>query len=159
MTFDAPLLLWIAPGIGLLGLGLAWWALDFPFMKRYSREQVRANTELGGVDDQGGEDRRQREPGDEQGDAEAHEQLVALTRDGADLLILLLPVAIAWVLVAWRREIRLRAVLVALALTLAPRHVPPREVRLVPADGRLLESVNLRVQEAALTGESEAVSK
>ena len=29
----------------------------------------------------------------------------------------------------------------------------------VPVDGRLLESVNLRVQEAALTGESEAVSK
>ncbi len=29
----------------------------------------------------------------------------------------------------------------------------------VPADGRLLESVNLRVQEAALTGESEAVEK
>ena len=31
-------------------LGLAWWALDFPFMKRYSREQVRANPKLGGVD-------------------------------------------------------------------------------------------------------------
>jgi 1-acyl-sn-glycerol-3-phosphate acyltransferase len=31
-------------------LGLAWWALDFPFMKRYSREQVSANPELGGVD-------------------------------------------------------------------------------------------------------------
>jgi 1-acyl-sn-glycerol-3-phosphate acyltransferase len=31
-------------------LGLAWWALDFPFMKRYSREQVRVNPELGGVD-------------------------------------------------------------------------------------------------------------
>ena len=30
---------------------------------------------------------------------------------------------------------------------------------LVPADGRLLENVNLRVQEAALTGESEPVSK
>ncbi len=30
---------------------------------------------------------------------------------------------------------------------------------LVPADGRLLESVNLRVQEAALTGESEPVDK
>ncbi len=29
----------------------------------------------------------------------------------------------------------------------------------VPVDGRLLESVNLRVQEAALTGESEAVNK
>jgi 1-acyl-sn-glycerol-3-phosphate acyltransferase len=31
-------------------LGLAWWALDFPFMKRYSREQIRANPELGGTD-------------------------------------------------------------------------------------------------------------
>ena len=31
-------------------LGLAWWALDFPFMKRYSREQIRANPELAGVD-------------------------------------------------------------------------------------------------------------
>ena len=31
-------------------LGLAWWALDFPFMKRYSREEVRANPKLGGVD-------------------------------------------------------------------------------------------------------------
>ncbi|MCP4424771.1 MAG: cation-translocating P-type ATPase [Chloroflexi bacterium] len=30
---------------------------------------------------------------------------------------------------------------------------------LIPADGRLVESVNLRVQEAALTGESEAVDK
>ena len=30
---------------------------------------------------------------------------------------------------------------------------------LVPADGRLLEAVNLRVEEAALTGESEAVEK
>ncbi len=30
---------------------------------------------------------------------------------------------------------------------------------LIPADGRLIESVNLRVQEAALTGESEAVDK
>jgi 1-acyl-sn-glycerol-3-phosphate acyltransferase len=31
-------------------LGLAWWALDFPFMKRYSSEQVRANPKLGGTD-------------------------------------------------------------------------------------------------------------
>jgi len=31
-------------------LGLAWWALDFPFMKRFSREQVRANPKLGRVD-------------------------------------------------------------------------------------------------------------
>lgn len=31
-------------------MGLAWWALDFPFMKRYSREEVRTNPKLGGVD-------------------------------------------------------------------------------------------------------------
>ncbi len=31
-------------------LGLVWWALDFPFMKRYSREQLRRNPELAGKD-------------------------------------------------------------------------------------------------------------
>ncbi|TVQ36465.1 MAG: acyltransferase [Wenzhouxiangella sp.] len=31
-------------------LGLAWWALDFPFMKRYSREQVQRRPELAGRD-------------------------------------------------------------------------------------------------------------
>jgi 1-acyl-sn-glycerol-3-phosphate acyltransferase len=31
-------------------LGLAWWALDFPFMKRYSREQIRKNPALRGKD-------------------------------------------------------------------------------------------------------------
>ncbi len=31
-------------------LGLAWWALDFPFMKRYSREQVKRRPELAGRD-------------------------------------------------------------------------------------------------------------
>ncbi len=31
-------------------LGLVWWALDFPFMKRYSREQLRARPELAGED-------------------------------------------------------------------------------------------------------------
>lgn len=31
-------------------LGLAWWALDFPFMKRYSREAVARRPELGGRD-------------------------------------------------------------------------------------------------------------
>lgn len=31
-------------------LGLAWWALDFPFMKRYSREEVAKNPELKGKD-------------------------------------------------------------------------------------------------------------
>lgn len=31
-------------------LGLAWWALDFPFMKRYSRAQIEARPELAGVD-------------------------------------------------------------------------------------------------------------
>lgn len=31
-------------------LGLAWWALDFPFMKRYSREQIARRPELRGAD-------------------------------------------------------------------------------------------------------------
>ncbi len=31
-------------------LGLVWWALDFPFMKRYSREFLRAHPELAGKD-------------------------------------------------------------------------------------------------------------
>lgn len=31
-------------------LGLAWWALDFPFMKRYSREQLQQRPELAGRD-------------------------------------------------------------------------------------------------------------
>lgn len=31
-------------------LGLAWWALDFPFMKRYTRNQIEARPELAGVD-------------------------------------------------------------------------------------------------------------
>jgi len=31
-------------------LGLAWWALDFPFMKRYSREQVKRRPALAGRD-------------------------------------------------------------------------------------------------------------
>jgi 1-acyl-sn-glycerol-3-phosphate acyltransferase len=31
-------------------LGMAWWALDFPFMKRYSREQVERRPELAGRD-------------------------------------------------------------------------------------------------------------
>jgi 1-acyl-sn-glycerol-3-phosphate acyltransferase len=31
-------------------MGLAWWALDFPFMKRYSREQIAARPELAGRD-------------------------------------------------------------------------------------------------------------
>lgn len=31
-------------------LGLAWWALDFPFMKRYSREQIEKNPTLAGKD-------------------------------------------------------------------------------------------------------------
>lgn len=31
-------------------LGMAWWALDFPFMKRYSREQVQRRPELAGRD-------------------------------------------------------------------------------------------------------------
>ncbi len=31
-------------------LGLAWWALDYPFMKRYSREQIERNPALQGKD-------------------------------------------------------------------------------------------------------------
>ena len=31
-------------------LGLAWWALDFPFMKRYSREEIERNPSLKGKD-------------------------------------------------------------------------------------------------------------
>jgi 1-acyl-sn-glycerol-3-phosphate acyltransferase len=31
-------------------LGLAWWALDFPFMKRYSRQQLEKQPELAGRD-------------------------------------------------------------------------------------------------------------
>ncbi|MGL5047793.1 MAG: acyltransferase [Shewanella sp.] len=31
-------------------LGLAWWALDFPFMRRYSTEQLRKNPKLKGKD-------------------------------------------------------------------------------------------------------------
>jgi 1-acyl-sn-glycerol-3-phosphate acyltransferase len=31
-------------------LGLAWWALDFPFMKRYSREKLAKHPELAGRD-------------------------------------------------------------------------------------------------------------
>lgn len=31
-------------------LGIAWWALDFPFMKRYSREQIERRPELRGTD-------------------------------------------------------------------------------------------------------------
>ncbi|GIX36680.1 MAG: acyltransferase [Lysobacteraceae bacterium] len=31
-------------------LGLAWWALDFPFMRRYSREQLARRPELRGTD-------------------------------------------------------------------------------------------------------------
>ncbi len=33
-------------------LGLAWWALDFPFMKRYSRKQLARRPELAGRDTQ-----------------------------------------------------------------------------------------------------------
>ena len=31
-------------------LGLAWWALDFPFMKRYSPSQLKKNPKLKGKD-------------------------------------------------------------------------------------------------------------
>ena len=46
------------------------------------------------------------------------------------------------------------------ALQLAPGDVVLLEAgNLVPADGRLCEAANLRIQEAILTGESEAVEK
>ena len=50
-------------------------------------------------------------------------------------------------------------------LEISARELAPGDIvlleagNLVPADGRVVESANLRVQEAALTGESEAVSK
>ncbi|WP_020409636.1 acyltransferase [Hahella ganghwensis] len=31
-------------------IGIAWWALDFPFMKRYSKEEIERNPELKGKD-------------------------------------------------------------------------------------------------------------
>lgn len=31
-------------------LGLAWWGLDYPFMKRYSRQQIEKNPKLAGTD-------------------------------------------------------------------------------------------------------------
>jgi Ca2+-transporting ATPase len=56
-----------------------------------------------------------------------------------------------------RREDRVREIS---ASELVPGDVVLLEAgNLVPADGRLLEAANLRVQEAALTGESEAVEK
>ena len=48
---------------------------------------------------------------------------------------------------------------------ISARHLVPGDIILleagsaIPADGRLLESINLKIEEAALTGESEAVEK
>lgn len=90
--------------------------------------------------------------------------------------------AIVWltVLIGWSQEYRAEKALVALQQLAIPRVrvwregqwveisardlVPGDIVRLeagnrVPADGRLLETVNLQVQEAALTGESAPVAK
>ncbi|MDY6877288.1 MAG: cation-translocating P-type ATPase [Chloroflexota bacterium] len=56
-----------------------------------------------------------------------------------------------------RRDSRIREIS---ARELAPGDIVLLEAgAMVPADGRLLESANLRVQEAALTGESEPVEK
>jgi hypothetical protein len=44
--------------------------------------------------------------------------LTAVSDDGVDILMLLLIVATAWILLAWRREIRLRAVVQGLAVAL-----------------------------------------
>lgn len=38
-------------------LGLAWWALDFPFLNRYSREEIRKNPSLNGKDIQTAKER------------------------------------------------------------------------------------------------------
>jgi Ca2+-transporting ATPase len=60
-------------------------------------------------------------------------------------------------LVKVRREGHLREIS---AQALVPGDIVLLETgNIVPADGRLLEAVNLRVQEAALTGESEPVEK
>ena len=31
-------------------IGLAWWALDMPFLKRYTKEEIKKNPELRGKD-------------------------------------------------------------------------------------------------------------
>jgi P-type Ca2+ transporter type 2C len=94
--------------------------------------------------------------------------------------IAILAIVLLTVLIGWNQEYRAEQALVALKQLAIPRVrvwregaweeiaardlVPGDIVRLeagncVPADGRLLESVNLQIQEAALTGESAPVEK
>ncbi|XGV98266.1 MAG: cation-translocating P-type ATPase [Leptolyngbya sp. BL-A-14] len=94
--------------------------------------------------------------------------------------IAILAIVLLTVLLGWSQEYRAEKALVALKQLAVPRVrvrregqweeisadelVPGDIVRLdagnrVPADGRLLESVNLQVQEAALTGEAVPVEK
>jgi len=94
--------------------------------------------------------------------------------------IAILAIVLLTVLIGWNQEYRTEKALVELKQLAIPRVrswregtwkdiaacdlVPGDIVRLaagnrVPADGRLLESVNLQVQEAALTGESVPVEK
>ncbi len=94
--------------------------------------------------------------------------------------IAILAIVLLTVLLGWSQEYRAEKALVALKQLAIPKVrvwregqweeisardlVPGDRVRLeagnwVPADGRLLESVNLQVQEAALTGEAAPVEK
>lgn len=94
--------------------------------------------------------------------------------------IAIIAIVILTVLIGWNQEYRAETALVALKQLAVPKVrvlrdgawgdivagklVPGDIVRLeagnrIPADGRLLECVNLQVQEAALTGESVSVDK
>lgn len=105
--------------------------------------------------------------------------IAACLGDYKDAIAILAIVALT-VLIGWNQEYRAERALVALKQMATPKVTVRREgtwqsitardlvpgdvVRLeagnrVPADGRLLESMNLQVQESALTGESVAVGK
>ena len=103
----------------------------------------------------------------------------ALLGDWEDAIVILAIVVLNTVL-GFNQEYRAERAIAALKQLTVPvvkvrrgghiREIPARDLvpgdivlleagNVVPADGRLLESVNLRVQEAALTGESEPVDK